>query len=132
MLDAPEPQQEDFARKTRRENEIQAHRAELRFLLSIRRHVPSKDRTYVTLTKYRIEDLSDVITHVAQSLKMIEANRDARASKYEDAIGNRAPIENAEIASVLGIKRPKSSHLLDAFCVDKRHHRFCLTWPNGL
>jgi len=109
MLGAPEPQQEDFARKFRRETEIQAHKAELRFLLSIRRHVPSKDRTYVTLTKYRIHDLGDVIGHIAQTLRMLEADKDAKASKYEDAIGNRAPIENAKIASVLGIEPPKPS-----------------------
>jgi hypothetical protein len=107
MVNAPESEQDEFAEKFRREMEIRASNAELRFLLAIRRHVPSETRTYLSLTKYRVHDFDRVISHVVNRVRALKTNRGTQARRYKDAGEEHALREHAKIASVLGIELPK-------------------------
>lgn len=112
MRDAPEPKQEEFAQKFRRESEIQAVKTERRFLLSIRRHVPPTTRVFVvkkgTKKGYITYKIDRIIKGVEKWLRELKESKDMEAKKYLKDVENIALHNDTMIASELGIEMPNS------------------------
>jgi len=107
MLYAPEPRQEEFAEKFKREGEIRALKAEWRFLLAIKRYVPPETRTYATTRMYRIDKIDDIINDAVNWLSELKENKDTQAKKYYEGAEKIALNNHAQICSMLGIELPK-------------------------
>jgi len=109
MLNAPEPEQDLFAKRFTREMEILATKEEQKFLLDIKRHIPPRTRIAVTIRRcfdYRIDDY---ITRTVKTLRGLEASRNNRAKSYIDSSEERALREHPKVASVLRIELPSAN-----------------------
>ena len=106
MLNAPEPEQEKFAEKFKRESEIRAVKAEWQFLVAIKKDVPPETIMYVTMSRYRVHGFVDVLDNVTHCLKELRANKNTQAEQYYEVAEKRALNTHAQIASELSIELP--------------------------
>lgn len=104
MLNAPELEQDLFAKRFTREMEILATKEEQEFLLAIRRHAPPRTRVAVTMRScldYRVDDYID---RTVRTLRELKASRNNRAKSYVNSSEERALRNHAKVASLLRIE----------------------------
>ena len=125
MLNAPERKQEEFARQFRRESEIKALKAELQFLHSIREHVLTEDRIFVTTKTYKIYKIDESMRHREDWIDRISLSKDPQASEYYDEGKRRAENEHRKIAKILNIRLPEAdaSGKYKTICIDSIRNR---------